>query len=403
MSEGGDISMHENNTASGGAPAPVVLQVLPALDTGGVERGTVDIAAAVAEAGGRSLVASSGGRMVHELGRSGAIHVTLPLQAKSPLAIWRNAAALAKLIRQEDVDIVHARSRAPAWAARLACRRTGAHFITTFHGTYNKSHSFKKLYNAVMARGQRVIAISQFIADHIEQNYRMDPERLRVVHRGVDLDVFDPQNVPAVRVIQLAEKWRLPDGVPVVMLAGRLTRWKGQMLLVEALARLRDDRIRCLFVGDDQGRAGYRRQLEGLVQRRGLNGVVHLVGSCPDMPAAYMLADVVVSASTDPEAFGRVMAEAQAMGKPVVAADHGASREIVLPDETGWLFTPGDAEDLAEKLDHVLSLGTAAREALGAKAITNVQAKFSKADMCVRTLEVYREVLAHDQAAGADA
>ena len=402
MSGKADISMQEQAAASGGAPVPVVLQVLPALDTGGAERGAVDIAAAVVAAGGRSLVASSGGRMVRDVERSGATHVTLPLQTKGLLAIRRNAAALAKLIRDESVDIVHARSRAPAWAARLACRRTGTRFVTTFHGTYNKGQPFKKFYNSVMVRGERVIAISQFIADHIERHYRMDPARLRVVPRGVDLDIFDPQKVPAVRVIQLAEKWRLPDGVPVVMLPGRLTRWKGQLLLVEALARLGNDHIRCLFVGDDQGRVAYRRQLEKLVKRRKLDGVVHLVGSCLDMPAAYMLADVVVSASTDPEAFGRVMAEAQAMGKPVVAADHGASREIVLPDETGWLFAPGDAEDLAAKLGHVLSLDTAAREALAAKAIANTRAKFSKADMCARTLEIYEDMLAEDQTADAD-
>lgn len=401
MSGSGDTSMREQATASGGAPVPVVLQVLPALVTGGAERGAVDIAAAVVAAGGRSLVASSGGRMVRDVERAGATHVTLPLQAKGFLAIRRNAAALARLIRDEGVDIVHARSRAPAWAARRACRRTGAHFVTTFHGTYNRGSPFKTFYNSVMVRGERVIAISQFIAEHIERNYRVDPHRLRVIPRGVDLEIFDPQKVPAVRVIQLAEKWRLPDGVPVVMLPGRLTRWKGQALLVEALARLGKDRIRCLFVGDDQGRGGYRRQLESLVRRRGLDGVVHLVGPCLDMPAAYMLADVVVSASTDPEAFGRVMAEAQAMGKPVVAADHGASREIVLPEETGWLFAPGDAEDLAEKLDHVLALGTAAREALAAKAIANTRAKFSKAEMCARTLRLYEEVLAEDRAADA--
>jgi len=385
--------MQEQTTASAGAPAPVVLQVLPALETGGVERGAVDVAAAVVEAGGRSLVTSSGGRMVRDVERAGATHITLPLQEKSPLSIRRNAASLARLIRDEGVDIVHARSRAPAWAARMACRRTGVHFVTTFHGTYSAGFPFKKLYNSVMARGERVIAISNFIADHIERNYRIEPDRLRVIHRGVDLDIFDPQKVPAVRVIQLAEKWRLAESVPVVMLPGRLTRWKGQMLLIEALARLRRERIRCLFVGEDQGRNGYSRQLESLVRRRGLEGVVHMVGACPDMPAAYMLADVVVSASTEPEAFGRVMAEAQAMGKPVVAADHGASREVVVPEETGWLFKPRDAEDLAEKLDHVLALSTEAREELAAKAIDNVRANFSKADMCARTIAVYEELL----------
>ncbi|MDH3701394.1 MAG: glycosyltransferase family 4 protein [Alphaproteobacteria bacterium] len=384
-----------------GEAAPVILQVLPELVTGGVERGTVDIAGAIVQAGGRSLVASEGGRMAGELQRVGAEHITLPLATKSPFAIRRNARRLAEVIRANGVDIVHARSRAPAWSALFASRRTGAHFVTTFHGTYNLGPPFKKLYNSVMTRGERVIAISQFIADHMVKTYKTDPAKIRVIYRGVDMDIFDPQKVPAVRVIQLANQWRLPDGIPVVLLPARLTRWKGQTLLIEALARLRDGNIRCLLVGDDQGRTKYRRALERLVHRRNLDSVVHIVGECSDMPAAYKLADVVVSASTDPEAFGRVMVEAQAMGKPVIGAAHGASSELILPDRTGWLFEPGNVEQLAGALSSALSLDTGAREQLSNAAIANVQARFSKTRMCHDTLNLYREILAPGAAASA--
>ncbi len=393
MADSVETTMPSLAPASGGA-APVILQVLPALETGGVERGTVDIAGAIAEAGGRSLVASEGGRMANELHRVGAEHITLPLSTKSPFAIRRNARRLAEVIRANGVDIVHARSRAPAWSALFASRRTGAHFVTTFHGTYNFGPPFKKLYNSVMTRGERVIAISQFIADHMVKTYKTDPSKIRVIYRGVNMDIFDPQKVPAVRVIQLAEQWRLADGIPVVLLPARLTRWKGQALLIEALARLGDGNVRCLLVGDDQGRAKYRRELERLVRRHKLDSVVHIVGECSDMPAAYKLADVVVSASTDPEAFGRVMVEAQAMGKPVIGAAHGASSELILPDRTGWLFEPGNAEQLAGALSAALSLDTGAREALSNAAIANVRARFSKTRMCHDTLDLYREILA---------
>ncbi len=380
-------------TSAVSARAPVVLQVLPALNTGGVERGTVDIAEAIVAAGGRALVASRGGRMAHDLQRVGAEHVELPLQSKNPIIMHANIDALAALIGAEGVDIVHARSRAPAWSAYYACRRMKARFVTTFHGTYNFRTPIKKFYNSVMTKGDRVIAISRFIADHIERHYKVEKRRIRVIHRGADLRYFDPRIVPAARVIKLATDWRLPDDVPVVMLPGRLTRWKGQALLIDALSRLDNPNVRCLIVGEDRSGGGYRRELERRVTAKGLENVVHFVGDCTDMPAAYMLADVVVSASTDPEAFGRVMVEAQAMGKPIVAAGHGASRELVIPDQTGWLFQPGDADSLSIALDHALSLETGQRETLADAAIRNVQDNFSTELMCVKTLDVYRELL----------
>lgn len=371
-----------------------VLQVLPAMGAGGgVERGTVEIAGAVVEAGGRALVASAGGPLVHDLARVGAEHVELPLDSKNPITLWRNVERLAQVIRDEKVDIVHARSRAPAWSARAAAKRTGAHFVTTFHGTYGAGNHLKRVYNSIMTRGERVIAISQFIAGHIRQLYGVPSNKIRVIHRGVDLDRFDPAKVTAQRVVNLATDWMLPDGMPVIMLPGRLTRWKGQPVVIDALGKLNRRDIRCLLVGGDQGREDYRAELEAMIAARDLNEVVRLVDHCDDMPAAYMLTDVVISASTDPEAFGRVIAEAQALGRPVIATDHGGAKETVIPGETGWLVPPGDADALAKAIEKVLSLDSAQRSTLAGKAIANVRDNFSKAAMCAKTLDVYDEVL----------
>ncbi|HUC62532.1 MAG TPA: glycosyltransferase family 4 protein [Alphaproteobacteria bacterium] len=394
----GAAPLAEGARVGQGAPAgrPVVLQVLPALGVGGAERGAVDVAAALVKAGGVAIVASAGGALERELARAGAIHVNLPLATKSPLAIRANIARLVSVIERYDVDIVHARSRAPAWSARAAARRTGAKFVTTYHGTYNEHGPLKRAYNSIMAQGDLVIAISQHIADLIVARYGTDPARIRLIHRGVDFEIFDPARVTPPRLIQLAQAWRLADGVPVVMLPGRLTRWKGQRVLIEALAKLGRGDLRCVLVGSDQGRTGYRRALERRIAALKLGSVVQLVGHCADMPAAYMLSDVVVSASTDPEAFGRVAVEAQAMGRLVIATDHGGARETVVAGETGWLVPPGDADALAKALQEALELAVdlGKRAQMAARAIQNVRAHFSKEAMCAATLAVYAELMA---------
>ena len=378
-----------------------VLQVLPALNAGGgVERGTVEIASAIVEAGGRALVASVGGAMVHELGRVGAEHFTLPLASKNPAVIHANVKHLAGIITDQGADIVHARSRAPAWSAYFAARRTGTHFVTTFHGTYGSGNWVKRRYNSVMTRGERVIAISHFIAGHVRRVYGVPAAAIRVIHRGVDLERFDPKKVNAERVVALAGKWRLPDGMPVVMLPGRLTRWKGQVVFIRAIAALPRRDIRCLLVGSDQGRSAYRRELEDLIHEWDLDEIVRIVDHCDDMPAAYMLTDLVVSASTDPEAFGRVVAEAQALGRPVIATDHGGARETVKVGETGWLTPPGDAGALSEAIGRVLALTDPARKILAAKAIDNIRRNFTRHGMCARTLDVYNEVISLKVPAG---
>jgi glycosyltransferase involved in cell wall biosynthesis len=373
--------------------APTILQVLPALVSGGVERGTIDVARAQVEAGWRALVVSNGGPMVHELERIGATHITMPVHSKNPL-IWRaNFDRMVDLIWRECVDLVHARSRIPAWIAFRAARRNRVPFVTTFHQRPAARTALKRLYNSVMVRGDRVIAISHYVADRLIADYGLDPVRLRVIPRGVDLSLFDPDRVSAERLVRLVDRWRIPDGVPVVLLPARVTRWKGHGLLVQALSRLERGSFHCLMVGEDGGRRSVKAALEPLIAKLGLTPHVHFVGRTDDMPAAYKLADVVVSASLDPEPFGRVMIEAQAMGRPIVATDHGGARETVLPGDTGWLVRPNDADALAQGIKAALGLDADARERLSARAVEHVRENFSRYQMCARTLSVYSELL----------
>jgi glycosyltransferase involved in cell wall biosynthesis len=370
--------------------SPVVLQVLPSLVTGGVERGTVEIAQALVEAEATSLVASAGGAMVHQIERAGGVHITLPLATKSPFGLWRNAATLEALIRDRKVSLVHARSRAPAWSAWLACERTGVPFVTTYHGTYSEGLPLKRFYNGVMARGRIVIAASRFIANLITARYGLDPARIRVIPRGVDPAVFDPDTVSGNRIAKLAEAWRLPDDVRVVMLPGRLTSWKGHAVLLQAVAALNRPDVMCVFVGSDQGRRRYTNELKQLAAGLGIADRLRLVGQCDDMPAAFCLSDVVVHASVQPEAFGRVVIEAQAMARPVIASDLGGPVETVRQGETGWRVPPNDPAALAAAIATALDLDPDARLALGQRARASVPTVRAMQDA---TLDVYETIL----------
>jgi glycosyltransferase involved in cell wall biosynthesis len=380
-------------TEASEAQSPGVLQVLPALAAGGVERGVVDVTAALIAAGWRAMVASEGGPMVREVQRVGGIHFTLPIATRNPLLRRRNAALLTALIQDQAVDLVHARSRAPAWSALRAVRRTGVPFVTTFHGTYGRHNALKRRYNSIMTKGDRVIAISDFVAHHIRDFYAVDPSRLVTIHRGVDTHQFDPAAVSHARIVQLSNAWRLPDGVPVVMLPGRLTRWKGQQILIEALSLLPHRNFCCIIVGSGRRRAAYRTDLDRMVGERNLEPVVRIVDHQSDMAAAYMLADVVVSASTDPEAFGRVAAEAQAMGRLVIATNHGGARETVVPGQTGWLVNPRDPGELAAAIAEALAMDAVARDAMARRARSRVVERFGVERMCNATLGIYAELL----------
>jgi glycosyltransferase involved in cell wall biosynthesis len=371
---------------------PVVLQVLPSLVSGGAERGTVELAGALVEVGWTAYVASGGGPLECEIARAGARHLTLPLASKNPLVMRRNAMTLERLIRQLGVDIVHARSRAPAWSACAAAQATGRRFVTTFHNAYGARTALKRRYNSVMARGDRVIAISDFVADHAASVYGVGRDRLRTIPRGVDRDIFDPNRVGAQRIVNLARQWRLPDGIPLVMLPGRLTRWKGGLDFIAAVAKLGRSDICCVLVGSEQ-RPGFRRKLETAIRENALAAIFRIVEECRDMPAAYMLADVVVSASRDPEGFGRVIVEAQAMGRPVVATDHGGARETVVPGVTGWLVRPRDPAAIAAAIGEALGLTGHERRQLAERSIAHIAARYTSTAMCAGTIRVYEELL----------
>ena len=380
-----------------------ILQIIPRLDAGGAERTTIDIAAALALAGARALVASEGGRLAAELQAVGGVLTPFPAATKNPLAMALNARRLARLIVKERVDLVHARSRAPAWVALAACRATGRPFVTTYHGAYSGRSALKLRYNSVMARGDVVIANSQFTADEIARLYPIARGRLRVIPRGADLRRFAPGAVERARVAGLREAWGVAPHERVVLVAARLTEWKGQKVLIEAARLLRErglEEVRYVLAGDAQGREAYARELDALIAGAGLTGIVSRVGHCADMPAALIAASVVAAPSTEPEAFGRSAVEAQAMGAMVVVSDSGAAPETVLappqtPEQarTGWRVPPGDAPALADALESALSLGATAREALAQRARAHVERHFSLEKMTGDTLAVYESAL----------
>lgn len=371
---------------------PCVLQVIPTLDQGGAERTTIEVAEAVAGAGGRALVASAGGALEGELAAAGGVLHPMPLATKNPLTIWANAGRLASLAHAEGVQIIHARSRAPAWSALAAARRLGLPFVTTYHGVYNARSGLKRWYNGVMARGDLVIANSHFTAAHLIAAHRTDPARVVVIPRGVDLARFDPAALALARTGALAAAWGLEAGDPrpVVMLPGRLTGWKGQGLLLDAIPRIATP-ARYVLVGGGAAKPAYEAALRARVAAEGLP--VIFAGPCADMPAALALADLVVCPSLEPEAFGRTAIEAQAMARPVIAADHGGARETVLPGETGWLAAPGDAAALARAISQALALSKAQCLEIGARGRAHVAQHFSTAALQQATLDVYRRLL----------
>jgi glycosyltransferase involved in cell wall biosynthesis len=379
------------------AQARAILQVIPSLDAGGAERTTVDIAAAWAREGFQPLVASRGGRLVTELVVSGGELIEMGLDTKAPHALIANAYRLRDLIRTRSIALVHARSRAPAWSALWAARMAHVPFVTTYHGIYNASNPLKRFYNSVMARADAVIANSQWTAEHIKSQYRFAPKHLVVIPRGFDLVRFDPAGIPPERTAALRSDWGASEQDTVILLPGRLTRWKGQTVFIAALAQLkREGRlrgVRAVLAGDAQGRTDYVDELHKAIARGGLEDIVAIPGHTDDMPAAYLAADIVVSASTDPEAFGRVSAEASAMARPVIATNHGGSRETVLPGVSGLLIPPNDAPALASALAQLLALDATSHLAMGMKGRAHIAAHFTVERMCADTIAVYRMLL----------
>ncbi len=387
-------SSHANLQTTLNAPnRPVVMQIIPELSAGGAEQGCIDIAAELVKAGAQAIIVSNGGSRVYELARVGATHINLPVHSKNPFIMWQNIKKLTKIINEYKVDIVHARSRAPAWSAMKACENTGARYMTTCHAPYNINGKAKRFYNSAIARGERVIAISNHVAQYLIDNYQINQRNIRLIHRGIALEKFHPAAVKPAQLINISEKWRLPDGANIVMLPGRLTRWKGHHVLIEAMEKLKRDDIFCVLIGSDQGRKEYRAELEATIKEKKLGGQIRIINHCDDMPAAYMLSAVVVSASTDPEGFGRVPVEAQAMGKPIIATDHGGAQETIVRNETGWLIEPNNSDQLKSALEEALDLTDEQRTLLATRAMTHIVENFTKEKMANDTLNVYAELL----------
>ncbi len=373
---------------------PVILQVLPTLESGGVERGTLEVASAISRAGYVSLVASSGGRMVPKLAALGTQHIPLPLHSKNPLTIWNNHKRLLRVIDEHQVDIIHARSRAPAWSAYWAAQkaRNTCHFVTTWHGTHSTKGLFKKRYNSIMGRGEKVIAVSEFIKQHMMQEYGFQEEAIEVIHRGVDVSQFDPQ-VPAERISRISNKLMLDHDHPVILLPGRLTRWKGHLFLLEALEKIKSLSWSCLFVGKGDEHSDYKATIDQKIVEYGLDGRVKLFDHVEDMPALYAMSDIVVSASLKPEAFGRVAAEAQAMQKLVIATNHGGACETIEDTKTGFLVEPNDATALARLLHKCLEMHSRTRKTITNRARKKMEEEFSLDTMQTKVLQLYQEIL----------
>ncbi len=383
---------------------PTILQIVPRLDTGGAELTTIEMTEAIVRAGGRALVATAGGRMADQIARAGGELIIFPAGAKNPVLLLANVHRLVRLMAREGVDLLHARSRAPAWSALLAARIAHLPFVTTYHGAYAERSRAKRLYNSVMARGDRVIANSNYTAGIIKDRHGLGDARIRVIHRGVDVRAFDAAAISADRLAGLRRQWRIGETDRVILQAARLTGWKGQSVLIEAAGMLKrqgllDDAV-VVLAGDAQGRTGYVAALEQQIADLGLDDRVRLTGHCDDMPAAFALAHVAIVASIEPEAFGRVATEAQAMGCPVIATAIGAPPETIraappaaAEQITGWLVPANDAGALAAGIAQAIRLPGAARGQLGERARAHAAAHFSLLAMQHATLAVYDEML----------
>ncbi len=384
---------------------PVILQVIPALGAGGAERTVIEVSQAIVAAGGVALIASEGGRLEDELAAVGGELVRFPASVKNPLAILANARKLEKLIADRNISLVHARSRAPAWSALLAARRAKVPFVTTYHGIYNQKDRIKGWYNGVMARGDLVIANSNYTAGIVKARHGVPDERLRVIQRAVDLARFAPDAVAPERIAALRARWGVPPEARLIVQAARLTRWKGQLTTIGAAAQIAADPafddVVFILAGDDQGRADYRSELDARIAKLGLTARVLLPGHCEDMPAAFATAALAVVPSIEPEAFGRISIEAQAMGCPVVVSELGALPETIGKGEangsgavaTGWTFPAGDEAALADRVRSGLDLPKHQAETIAKRARRHVAASFSKEVLQQHTLQVYDDLL----------
>ena len=370
-----------------------ILQVVPSLNLGGVERGTIEIAKRIVETGNRSIVISSGGKLVSQLEKSGTEHIKLNVASKNPIVMWCNAHKIAEIIKQHDVDIVHVRSRAPAWSCYKAAKMTGIKLLTTFHGIYNFSNSIKKYYNSIMTKGHKVVAVSNFVKQHILENYEIDSNKIRVIHRGVNHTEFDQNKISDMTRVQYKEKYNAPANTPILLLPSRLTRWKGHLTLIDALNEIKELDFYCIMAGDLAAHPRYVQEVLDRIYKYKIQNRVQLFGNEPNMVNLYAIADIVLSTSIEPEAFGRTIIEAQSMEKLVIATNIGGACETIENNKNGFHVVPGDHKALAEKIKQCLeTLGTVEHKQITNCARKNIIEKFSLDLMLQQTISTYDEL-----------
>ena len=369
-----------------------VMQVLPHLNSGGLVSGAVEVAKELVSSDCKSLVVSSGGYKENEILRNNSILEILPVHSKNIFTILRNKKKLIDLAIKYNIHLIHARSRAPAWSAYFAAKELNIPFVTTFHGTYGTENFFKKKYNSIMLKGNAIIAISKFIKQHIQGEYCVT-KNIHVIPRGVNTSIFSPKQVSAARLINAAKKIGIEGNDQIILLPGRLTNWKGHKLAVKAVARLKVKNFKLVFIGDLQGRIKYRNQLIDLATTLNISNKVIFINHTRDLPSYLMLSDLVLSCSTKPEAFGRTVLEAQAMGKPVIAFNHGGSVELINDNENGTLCKVADIDDLAINIEKVLQFSVYKRKVLSKKSISNVNKKYLTKFMCKKTLNLYIKLI----------
>ena len=377
-----------------------VLQVIPKLGYGGAETGCYDIAHYLAEKECGSYIATSGGELLKYVKRNKVKIFRLPVHSKNPLLIIFNSIILSFLILINNINLIHARSRAPAWSCYFASLITRRTFITTFHGTYNFNNKFKKFYNSVMLKSKLVIAGSNFIFNHINENYSNylnKKKKLRVIFRGINVEYFNKKNISILKQEKLKREWSIDPNKFIILMPGRLTYWKGQEKFIESLNILIEDynftNFHAILLGSDQGRKVYSKKLFSLVERYSLTKKISFINHCGEMPLAYSLADVVVSASIEPEAFGRIAVESQSMGKPIIASNIGGSKETVLNKKTGFLYKHDDPRELAKSLNTVIQLNQEELKLMGNEGRKNVAKKFDVELMCDSNLREYKKLL----------
>ena len=376
-----------------------VLQVIPKLGFGGAETGCYDLAHYLYEQDCKSYIATSGGELLKYVDKKKVKIIKLPVHSKNPILILLNSIILTLIILFLNINIVHARSRAPAWSCLIATKLTFRKLVTTFHGTYNFSSNFKKFYNSIMVRSDLLIAGSNFIFSHINDNYLKylnSKKKFLVIFRGINTEYFDQENLKKNSVSKLKTLWQIEDNSKVILLPGRLTSWKGQELFIEAINKFKklnaDVDFTAVILGNDQGRTVYKKKLERLVEQYNLTNDFRFIGKCEYMPAAYMLADIVISSSIEPEAFGRVSVEAQSMKKPIIASNIGGSNETIIDNKTGILFESGNAESLSKKINEIINLDTLTLELMGKEGRKNVINRFNIEKMCLNTYSEYKKL-----------